>query len=52
MKIVVAPDSFLNTFDYAFSISTGHTSLEDCIGHAPEDLAFADRTIFRLHAIG
>lgn len=41
-------DLFLDTFDYAFSISAGHTSLEACIAHAPEDLAFTVRNIFRL----
>jgi glycerate kinase len=45
-------DLFLNPFDYAFSISAGHTSLEACIAHAPEDLAFTVRTIFRLLAEG
>ncbi len=39
---------FLNTFDYAFSISSGHTSLEECIAHAPADLAFVVRNIMRM----
>ena len=43
-----ALDPFLEIFDHAFSISAGHTSLEDCIAHAPEDLAFTTRNIFRL----
>jgi len=41
-------DSFLEIFDYAFSISAGHTSLEACIQNAPEDLAFTVRNAFRL----
>jgi len=45
-------DPFLDPFDYAFSISTGHTSLEACIAHAPEDLAFTVRNIFQLMDIG
>ena len=40
--------SFLETFDYAFSISSGHTSLAECIKHAPEDLAFSVRNAVRL----
>ena len=40
-------DSFLDVFDSAYSISAGHTSLEACIAHAPEDLAFTVRNIFR-----
>jgi len=43
---------FLDTFDYAFSISAGHTSLEACIQHAPDDLAFTVRSVFRLLAKG
>ena len=39
---------FLDIFDYAFSISAGHTSLEQCIQHAPDDLAFLIRNIARL----
>ncbi len=42
---------FLDTFDYAFSISAGHTSLEDCLHNAPEDLAFTARNIAKLLAI-
>jgi glycerate kinase len=41
-------DAFLETFDYAFSISSGHTSLADCIAHAPEDLAFVVRNVVRI----
>jgi glycerate kinase len=40
--------SFFNEFDHAFSISAGHTSLEACIRHAPEDLAFTARNVARL----
>jgi glycerate kinase len=40
-------ESFLDTFDYAFSISSGHASLEACIAHAPEDLAFVARNMVR-----
>jgi len=42
------PDAFLDTFDYAFSISAGHASLAECIAHAPEDLVFTVRNIIRL----
>ena len=42
------PDSFLKTFDYAFSISTGHASLKENIRNAPADLAFTARNIARL----
>lgn len=45
-------DAFLETFDYAFSISSGHSSLEECIAHAPEDLAFTVRNIVRLLSVG
>jgi glycerate kinase len=41
-------DPFLDTFDHAFSISAGHTSLEACIQHAPEDLAFVVRNVMRI----
>jgi glycerate kinase len=41
-------DGFLDIFDYAFSISAGHTSLEACIKHAPADLAFVTRNIMRI----
>ncbi len=44
-------DLFTDTFDYAFSISAGHISLEACIAHAPEDLAFTVRNLFRFAAI-
>ena len=40
-------DPFLSVFDYAFSISAGHTSLEACIEQAPKDLAFLVRNIAR-----
>jgi glycerate kinase len=39
---------FLEKFDYAFSISAGHTSLDACIAHAKEDLGFTVRNIMRL----
>lgn len=42
------PSRFFEVFDYAFSISAGHTSLEACIKHAPEDLAFTVRNAMRL----
>lgn len=45
-------DLLLETFDHAFSISSGHTSLGACIAHAPEDLAFTVRNVFRLLAEG
>lgn len=41
-------EPFLDTFDYAFSISSGHTSLEACIAHSPGDLAFAVRNVMRI----
>jgi glycerate kinase len=41
-------DMFLDVFDFAFSISSGHTSLEACIAHAPEDLAFVVRNVMRI----
>ena len=41
-------DLFLDTFDYAFSISAGHTSLDACIAHAPEDIAFTVRNVMRI----
>lgn len=40
--------TFLETFDYALSISAGHTSLSECIAHAPDDLAFTVRNVVRL----
>lgn len=40
-------DPFLEVFDYAFSISSGHSSMEDCIAHAPEDLRFVVRNLMR-----
>jgi len=43
-----ALDRFLDSFDFAFSISSGHASLDTCIQNAPEDLAFSMRNIFRL----
>jgi glycerate kinase len=45
-------DVLLETFDYAFSISAGHGSLEECISHAPGDLAFAVRNAIRLLCSG
>ena len=45
-------NAFLDIFDYAFSISAGHASLDECIEHAPEDLAFTVRNVFRLLSIG
>ena len=41
-------EPFFADFDYAFSISAGHSSLEACIRHAPEDLAFTARNVARL----
>ncbi len=41
-------NAFLEVFDYAFSISAGHASLEECIAQAPEDLAFTVRNTMRL----
>jgi glycerate kinase len=41
-------EAFLGMFDYAFSISAGHASLEECIAHAPDDLAFTVRNVIRL----
>ncbi len=41
-------DPFLETFDYAFSISAGHGSMEECIAAAPQDLAFTVRNALRL----
>lgn len=41
-------DSFFDMFDYAYSISSGHTSLEACISNAPDDLSFLIRNIARL----
>lgn len=40
--------AFLEMFDHAFSISSGHGSLEECIAHAPEDLAFVVRNVVRI----
>jgi glycerate kinase len=40
--------AFFEVFDYAFSISSGHSSLEACIKHAPQDLAFTVRNVLRL----
>ncbi len=45
-------DAVFGTFDYAFSISAGHTSLAECMAHAPEDLAFSVRNIVRLLSAG
>ncbi|HSR88739.1 MAG TPA: glycerate kinase, partial [Pontiella sp.] len=44
--------AFLDIFDNAFSISAGHSSLADCIAHAPEDLAFTVRNVVRLLLAG
>jgi glycerate kinase len=41
-------DAFLDTFDFAFSISSGHTSLAECIAHAPVDLAFVVKNVMRI----
>jgi len=41
-------EPFLERFDYAFSISSGHGSLAECIAHAPGDLAFTVRNAVRL----
>ncbi|WP_372796839.1 glycerate kinase [Pontiella sp.] len=41
-------DPFLDVFDFAFSISAGHTSFEACIAHAPQDLAFTVRNTMRI----
>ena len=41
-------DRFLDTFDHAFSFSTGHASLDSAIENSPLDLAFTTRNIFRL----
>ena len=38
----------LETFDFACSISAGHSSLEACISHAKEDLAFTVCNLFRM----
>lgn len=45
-------DPFLEMFDYAFSISSGHASLEACIAHARVDLTFVARNVMRLWAAG
>ena len=37
-----------NLFDYAFSISSGHGSLEECIANAKQDLKFTAQNIARL----
>jgi glycerate kinase len=41
-------DAFLDTFDFAFSISSGHASLAECIAHAPQDLGFMVRNLMRI----
>jgi glycerate kinase len=41
-------EPFLSVFDYAFSISSGHTSFKACIEHAPQDLAFVVRNVMRI----
>jgi len=45
-------DPFLEVFDYAFSISAGHSSMEACIAHAPEDLAFVIQNVMRILSKG
>jgi len=45
-----ALEPFFEHFDYAFSISTGATSLQQCIEQSPADLAFTTRNIMRLLA--
>lgn len=44
--------SFQNIFDYAFSISSGHSSLEANLEHAPENLTFLIRNVMRLLKTG
>ncbi|MDH3982385.1 MAG: glycerate kinase, partial [Kiritimatiellaceae bacterium] len=39
---------FFKVFDFAYSISSGHISLEECIRNAPEDLSFTARNAMRL----
>ena len=41
-------DAFFGTFDFALSISAGHASLDECIAHAPDDLAFSVRNALRM----
>ncbi|MDZ8119660.1 glycerate kinase [Pontiella agarivorans] len=41
-------DPFLDVFDYAFSISAGHSSMADCIKYAPADLRFLIRNVMRI----
>lgn len=43
-------EPFFEHFDYAFSISAGHASMQECIQHAPEDLRFLVRNIAHLLA--
>ena len=45
-------NTFLETFDYAFSISSGPASLEACMAHAPANLGFTVRNVLRLLAEG
>lgn len=45
-------DAVLERFDYAFSISSGHASLAECIAGAPVDLGFSIRNIIRLLCAG
>lgn len=41
-------EPFLEVFDFSFSISAGHVSLEECMAHAPDDLAFVIRNVMRI----
>ena len=41
-------EPFFEHFDYAFSISTGATSLQECIERSPDDLAFTVKNVIRL----
>lgn len=41
-------EGFLSLFDYAFSISSGHNTLEENIAHAASDLNLTVRSIARL----
>lgn len=38
----------LETFDFAFSISSGHSSLEANLRHSPRDMAFVVRNVMRM----
>jgi glycerate kinase len=41
-------EPFFEHFDYAFSISTGPASLQECMDQAPDNLAFSMKNIIRL----